>query len=67
MVIDIPAEIVNESVRRLMVEYMEHVEENDEVLPIYDPFQKLVDPEQMKKLAALNNAMSRIIRSVQLN
>jgi len=63
--VDIPTEITNESIRRMMDECIECMEDRDE--PVVDPVQKLVDPEDMKRLAALNNVMGRIIRSAQWN
>ena len=62
--VDIRAVIVNESIRRMIDECMECP---GLIVDEVDPVQKLVDPEQMKRLAALNNVMGRIIRSAQWN
>lgn len=63
MEVDKHAMIVNESVRRMIDQCLECEEFKVEV----DPIQRLVDPEQMKRLAALNNVMGRIIMSVEWN
>ncbi len=61
-------EVVNESIRRMIDECMECtecMEDLDEVK--FDPIQELVNPKEMKRLAALNNVMVRIIDSAQWN
>lgn len=65
MVTDKSAMIVNESVRRMIDECVECMENSREVT--FDPIQGLVGPDRMKRLAAMNNVMMRIIQSVSWN
>ncbi len=68
MVIDKYTEIANESIRRMMDECIECMGATDELdLIKIDPIRSLVDPELMKRLAAMNKVMTRIIRSAEWN
>lgn len=63
--VDIQSEVVSESIRRLMNECLEEVDESR--LVKLDPVQMLVDPDLIRRLAALNMAMTRIINSIGTN
>lgn len=64
MVIDIPSEIISESVRRQVNQVMDEVV----VKEVPDcPVWNALSSEQMKRFAALNIVMARIIRSTYLN
>ena len=67
MVKDKQAVIIEESIRRLMEESLETLDGEEIELGMECPIQRIVGPEQMKRLAALNIAMSRIIKSVGSN
>lgn len=67
MVKDLPTIIVTESIRRLVKQAREEIDSGEIEYEVIDPVQRFVDPEDMRDLAALNVAMSRIIKSVDLN
>ncbi len=65
MVNDKPTMIVNESIRRMMDECVESVDIQEDTR--FCLMQMYINPEEIKRLAALNNVMMRIIQSVNLN
>ncbi len=58
-------EIANESIRRKMNEYLESMDSQDEAK--YDPVQDTISPEAMRRLAALNHVMHKIITTIHMN
>ena len=64
MVIDKRAEIINESIRRMIDKCMECPELESS---LHDNVRELLEPEEMRRLAALNHAMVRIINSAHSN
>lgn len=67
MVRDKQTEVMEESIRRLMEQSAEMIDDGEVELRTNCPIQMFVDPEQIKRLAALNIAMARIIESVSWN
>lgn len=65
MVKDKQSRIINESIRRLINSIMDEGVEVETVSA--SPIPEYIDLEEMKRIAALNIAMMRIIRSVILN
>ncbi len=65
MVADKYTEIANESIRRKMDEYFESPDGQEEAK--CDPVQETVSPETMRRLAALNHVMHKIITTIHMN
>ena len=64
MVRDVRAMIINESINRMMAEYIECP---DLEYTVYGPTGEVINLEEMKKLVALNATMRRIINSAVWN
>jgi len=65
MVKDKANEVILESIKRMVDECEECIDEAEPVR--FDPIQRFVDPDDMKRLAALSSAMMRIISSTGRN
>ena len=63
--VDKNTEVVNESIRRSMKQAMDEVDETQ--LSMDCPLRELVGAEEVKRLAALGVAMTRIIESTYSN
>ncbi len=67
MVSDVQTEVMQESIRRLMAEEAEKIHNGDIDIVGDCPLLESMDNEHIVRLAALNFAMVRIIRSVEFN
>lgn len=67
MVTDIPAEIVHESVRRLINEVERDINEGIINIGVCDHMRSIVDHDQLVNMAAIGIAMSRITQSASMN
>lgn len=66
IMVDIPTEVVQESIRRRIEQALDEADAEIERLP--DGYnQRIFDYEDLRNLAALNIAMASIIRSVDRN
>ena len=64
---DVQSEIISESVRRLVRQVEEEIDNGIIKLPLDCPISERGGLEQMKRLLAMNIAMVRIIESVESN
>ncbi len=67
MVKDIQTEVMMEAIRRLINETIDDIDDGRIDLVADCPILKAMDPEEVRRMAALNIAMVRIIKSVELN